>query len=413
MRADEASTALTRLMELHVVEPASDRFLISPALRIAVERDRRIRMPKRQATAAIQHLAQSLSIRIEDGSAPIALIDSAILSELESGRVRSNVAAAFLLPSYNVRMAKRHYDDNSWSRSMWFAKQALKAPDRISSRGFVAASRYLCLSAARLGDGKVFSEGIRPLASAARDNWEKSNVAFLDGFNLRLKGNFPGAEEQFRRSYALEPGNISAARELAAICLVRENLDEAETFARQAYNYAPSNPFIVDILLAVLIRTFSHNQRRLREINELFDRLEKIGDEGGLSFFTARKAEFELLWGDNRKALKLVQDAINKTPKIFEPQRLYAEILLKDGNTAKAYEVVEGMREMVNARDPNERRTNYRHYLSTRAHYLTEVGLYKEAKEIFGDQAMFSEEERTQAIREVEIAQGFRQNSRS
>lgn len=412
MKADNASIALAQLMELHIVEPVADRFLISPALRIAVERDRRITVPKSQTRTAIQHLAQSLSIRIEDGGAPIALIDAAILSELESGRIQSNVAAAFLLPSHNVRMAKRHYDDNSWSRSMWFAKEALKARERISSRAFVAASRYLCLSAARLGDAEAFNEGIRPLTAAARDDWEKSNVAFLEGFNLRLKGSFPTAEDQFRRSHALDPGNISAAREIAAICLARENFDEAETFARQAYNYAPRNPFIIDILLAVLIRKFNRNQPRLSEINELFDRLEKVGDEGARSFFATRKAEFEHLWGNNRTALQLIQDAIRKTPRIFELQRLYAEILLKDGNTAKAHEVVEGMREIVDARDPNERRTNYRDYLNTRAHYLTEVGLYKDAKEIFDDQNTFSEVEKAEAVRGIEIAQAFRQNTR-
>ena len=412
LEADDVSIALSRLVELHIVEPAADRFLISPAVRIAVERDRRIRMPKSQSSAAIQHLAQSLSIRIEDGSAPIALIDAAILSELESGRIKSNVASAFLLPSHNVRMAKRHYDGNSWSRSMWFAKEALGARDRLSSRGFVAASRYLCLSAARLGDADAFVEGIRPLAAATRDDWEKSNVAFLEGFNLRLKGNFPAAEDQFRRSHALDPGNISAAREIAAICLARENLDEAEMFARQAYNYVPRNSFIIDILLAVLIRKFNRHESRLREIDDLFNRLEQVGDEGGRSFFATRKAEFEHLWGDNRRALQLVQNAIDQTPRIFELQRLFAEILLKDGNTAKAYEVVEGMREMVYARDQNERRTNYRHYLNTRAHYLTEVGLYKEAKEIYGDQYTFTEEEKTKAVREIEIVQGFRSNRR-
>lgn len=405
----EASNAITELTYLHIVEPTSDRFLVSPALRIAVERDRRIALSADHRQSALKNLANALSIRVEEGSAPIALIDAAVLADLESGNVHSEFAAAFMLPSHNVRMSKRHYDDRNWVRSMYFAKEALKGRDRISSGGFVAACRYLCLSAARIGDAGEFNKAISRLRDRATDDWERSNVYFLEGFNLRLKGNLPRAEELFRRAYELTPRNMSAAREIAAICLVRENLDEAESFARQAFNYAPSNPYVVDILVSVLIKKYRGKEERKQEINDLFDKLEMVGNEAGRSFFATRKAEFEHLWGDNRLALEQIKSAVAKTPTIFEPQRLYAEILLKQGNMAKAYEVIQKMKGMVNARDPSERRTNYRGYLTTYARYLTEVELYEDAKEVFKDTESFTAEERSQGIREVEMVQGFKQ----
>ena len=67
------------------------------------------------------------------------------------------------------------------------------------------------------------------------------------------------------------------------------------------------------------------------------------------------------------------------------------------------------MQEMVNARDPNDRRTNYRHYLTTYSHYLTEIRLYEDAKKIFDDQTYFTEEEAQKAFRDIEIVQSFRE----
>ena len=68
---------------------------------------------------------------------------------------------------------------------------------------------------------------------------------------------------------------------------------------------------------------------------------------------------------------------------------------------------------MVNARDPNERRSNYRGYLETYSHYLTEVGRYDEAKDVYSDKSIFTDEERDQAIKNIEIAQGFARDVRS
>lgn len=406
--ANAASEALLRLTNLHIVESSAELFIISSVLRVAIERDSRIRLPQDLQRTALQVLAQSLSIRLEEGTAPVALVDAAVLASLESEGNMSRLAAAFLLPSHNVWMAKRHYDQRNWEESIRYAKEALKGSSRLSSDAFVAACRFLCLTAARIGDMETFDDGIAKLGNAARDDWARSNISFLKGFNLKLKGNLPQAEALFRQAYVFSPGNLSAVRELAAICLWCNKLDEAERFAREAHSHAQNNRYLIDILISVLIRKHRRGANKMSEINDLFDKLEKVGEEGGRSFFTTRKAEFEHLFGDNNKALNLIEVAINKTPTIFEPRRLHAEILLKNGNKVKALETINIMRDIVNSRDPNERRASYRPYLETYAHYLTEIGNYKKAKEIYDDTLAFTNEDRIQAVREIEVVQGYR-----
>jgi tetratricopeptide (TPR) repeat protein len=408
--AAELSDDLLRLTGLHVLESTADRFTVSPPLRVAVERDKRVRLPDDKQREALRIISESLSVRLEEGTASVALVNSAVLASLETGGAMTAIAAALLLPSHYVWLAKAQYDRRNWSESIRLAREALKSRERLSHGGFVAACRFLCLSAARLGEEDVFQEGIRRLEADAKDDWAKSNVAFLKGFNLRLRGSLPAAEAEFREAYRLSPGNISAAREIAAISLVRGNLDEAERFAREAYGQAGNNPYVVDILITVLLRKHGKRSRTVSEILDMLGILEKIGEEGGRSFFTSRKAEFELVCGRTAEARKFVERAIARTPRIFEPHRIYVEVLLKEGNKTKARDELNIMREIVNSRDPNERRTNYRSYLEMESAYLTEIGQYAEAKRIFNDQQIFTDDERSAAIKRVEIAQSYSRN---
>lgn len=172
-------------------------------------------------------------------------------------------------------------------------------------------------------------------------------------------------------------------------------------------SHARANPYVLDILVSVLVKKHGRRSRSLSEIADMFDILEKVGEEHGRSFFTTRKAEYEHLWGNNREALRLIQEAISKTPTIFEPRRIHAEILLKDGNKVKAREVIDHLREMANARDPDERRSNYRLYLETYARYLTDTDRFADAKALYDDPNIFTEDEKRDAVRKIEIAQGY------
>ena len=404
---EDVSDALLRLTNLHVVEHSGATFSVYPPLRVAVERDRRIELPANVRSAALRVLSETLSIRIEEGEAEIGLVDAAVLSSIESGT--SGVwVSAFLLPSHHVLLAKRYYDLGRYEDAIRMAKEGLNGASRLSSAGFVAACRYMCLPASRIGDNQAFEEGIRRLEKAAKDDWAKSNTAFLRGFHERMLGNIPAAEAFFRESYQFSPGNNSSARELAAICLTRGNLDEAEKYARVAIGYAASNVFTVDILIAVLIKKLGKNAIYDSEVRGMFDLLERLSEESDRSFFVTRKAELEHLYGDNRLAKNYIEQAIRITPSIFEPRRIYAEILLKEGDKARANDVIKWMRDKVNSRESGDRRTNYRPYLETNARYLMEIGQYDEAKRIFTDRAVFSEEEAQKAVRDIEVVQGYR-----
>lgn len=403
---------LQRLVLLHVLASDGDRFRVSPALRVAVERDPRVKMPAKLQQDATSSVARSLSIRLEEGTAPIALVDSAVLASVESGSVLTALASAFLLPSHFVWLAKLRYDQQQWSESIRFGLEALKGEMRLSSSGLIAACRFLCLAAARTGNDEVFDLALGKLRARANDDWTRSNLAYLQGFRLRMRGQLPAAQDLFQKAYDFHNGNASAMRELAAISLTRGNLDKAESLAREARSFARTNAYLVDILLTVLIRKRA-SAAGTSEIEDLFAILENVGEENGRSFYTTRRAEFEYLWGDNKKAAQLIDKAAAKTPAIFEVRRLQSEIHLKSGNKNRADEALQAMSRMVNDRAVYDSRYNYRLFLETKAHYLVEVGQFAEAKTLYNDLSYFTPDERDKAVKDIEVTQAFAAKRRS
>lgn len=400
--------SIQRMLDLHVVEIENENITISPALRIASERDPRTELKGDERARIMKSLAESLSLRLQEGDAPVALLDSAILATLESGQPVGKLMEAFIFPSHRVWLAKRHYDAKRWKDTIRVAREAIDGRARLSKSGAVAVCRYLSLAAARINDQEGFDYGVSELKKIADDDWTKSNIFFLNGFNLRLKGKLQDARNALISSYELARGNRSTSRELASVCL---NLDlpiEAEGYAREAYETAQSNPYIIDILISCLIKNKGRNCVSDSEVSELLDRLKQLDEEEGRSFHDTRLAEMEHLYGDNKKALEFIQQAVRSTPRLFAPLQLYAKILLKDGNPSRAKEQINLVRSITFDKSSFDLRTNQRPYLQLEAEYHLSVGDFLAAKEVYNDNRFFSDEDRAALQKEIDMIKAYK-----
>jgi tetratricopeptide (TPR) repeat protein len=402
--------ALARLMDFHVIEAAGDdTYQAAPPLRIAIDRDKRLALRPDQRRAMLKVVSDSLQAYADDNEISVSMIDAGILATLQEGNDVSPLFSAFLLPSHLVWLAKRHYDRRRWPECARLTLVALENMNRLSPAGKVEACRLLCLSSARMDRQDDFKKGIAMLRTWAGDSWARSNVHFLLGFNARLDGNLPQAEVHLREAYKESPGNFSAIRELAATCMIRGQLDQAETFARQAIETASDNPYILDILLSVLIACPRNKlHEREPEIAHLFQKLESVGEEEGRSFYTTRRAEYEFKHGSILEACRLIDSAALKTPGIFDVHALRAKIYLERGIKTVASDEIEKMRRAVYHESAGERRTNLRPFLEIEASYLASCGDYKAAKEIYGKREVFTEEEAQVEIRNIDYEQALR-----
>jgi predicted Zn-dependent protease len=224
-----------------------------------------------------------------------------------------------------------------------------------------------------------------------------------------MRGRVPEAENFFRAAYDDSPGNFSAAHEIASICLARGNLTDAELFARQAFGSTPDNAYVLDILLRILMaRDQQDATKNDQEISLLFDRLKLVGEEEGRSFYTTRRAEYELKFGSLDEACKLIDGAVAKTPGIFNVHALRAEIYLERGNKAIARDEISTMRGIVYRRNSTERLTNLRPFLEIESSYYAAIDDFEKAKAAYRKEGVFTAAEAADAIRRIEIEQSFK-----
>lgn len=402
--------ALARLMDFHVVEGAGDTYQVSPPLRIAVGRDNRFALDANRRQTVLNIVSNLLTTERSEDEFQVSMIDAGILATLQAGKEIPEMFSSFLLPSHQIWLARRHYDDKRWPECARLALIALDSVQQLSPAGKVEACRLLCLSSARMDRQDDFKQGIAMLRRWADDSWAQSNVHFLLGFNARLDGNLPLAEQQFRDAYGKSQGNFSAIRELAAICKIRNDLDQAEFFARKAFERAPDNGYILDILLSVLIACDRNKLReREPEIEFVFQRLKSIGEESGRSFYTTRRAEYELKQGNIPEASRMIDAAAEQTPGIFDVHALRARIYLERGIKSIAMEEIEKMRRVVYRESAGERRTNLRPLREIESSYFASTGDFQAAKKIYDDRNVFTEKEAQDAVRAIDYEQAIRQ----
>ncbi len=254
---------------------------------------------------------------LKKGQLQFTLVNSAVLASIECGNVPTELAAAFLLPSHYVWLAKLRYDQHQWSESVRFGLEALKGEARLSSNGLVVTCRFLCLAGARVGDNEVFDRAIKKLQDRASDDWARSELSLLEGFPAPDERPTTGSTRTF--SSCVQTFTTAIVRRCvssAAIALARGDLDKAEGLAREAYDRARTNAYLVDMLLTVLIRKHASAARN-SEIDDLFAVLERVGEEDGRSFYTTRRAEVRASLGRQQEGR-----SINRTSRFKDSDDL-------------------------------------------------------------------------------------------
>lgn len=404
----DVGRTIARLMDFHIIEGSGDAYQVSPPLRIAVGRDAQFMLAPDRRKATMLVVSETLKTRSETSEISTSLIDAGILASLQAGEEIPSLFAVFLLPSHYVWLARRQYDERRWDECIKLTLKAMEGIKNLSPAGRVEVCRLLCLSAARSDKREEFEKGLRQLRGLGGDAWARSNVSFLLGFQARLEGRVPDAETNFREAYREVPSNFHAARELAAISLMRGDLDTAEIFARKSLQVAPDNPYLLDILLGVLISGSRGKPRGQHpEIEFLFGRLEQAAQTDDRSFYATRRAEYEATHGSLTEACRLIDDAARKTPGIFAVHALRAKIYLDRGIKGVAWEEIEKMRRVVYRAASGERRSNLRPLLETEAAYAASNGDYEHAKNLFRTKGIFTDDEAERAIKDIEYEQAM------
>ena len=333
----ELGQALRRLEEFCCIERRGSLTLIlHSAVREAAARDRRFKRSNKWRGEIALKVLESVSAYKGDENVPIALLEAAAKATIISGKF-SGIATQFILPSHFLILANEAYADDRRKDSLEFCKKAYQLRTRLSVDGAIEVLRLWGLSGIRLGDQSELDFALKELESYRAQRTAKRNLHFLRGFQLRLKKNYDDAERQFLQAHKIAPKNLSINRELASLYRHRGEYVEAEGYARDGYEAAPTNPFVIDVLLESLLGKASQDMKvDHEESGRLFAELERYGDVPGSSFYQARRAQDLFRPKKKSEALAAAEAAIKRTPEFLPVYFLRADIRLSLNDTKGA-----------------------------------------------------------------------------
>ena len=141
---------------------------------------------------------------------------------------------------------------------------------------------------------------------------------------------------------------------------------------------APDNAFVLDVMLSVLINKGAIARREsTQEIEVLLDRLEKVGNDEGHSFYMTRRAEYE--WKKTTRARGVPANRRGGKEDGLDAIRVHllrGHIYLDTGNKAVAIEEINLVKAKLGKFSRADGRTNLRELLELEALYNVSIGSF-------------------------------------
>lgn len=346
----EVTAALRKLEEYCCVERHGPLYAIPAAIHDAGGRDKRFHRNEKWRQTVAVGIVDSMADYQIDERAPIGLIEAAATASIVSGKSQTLVSR-FILPSYYITLARRAYDDDAYGQTIKFCKLAWDSPTAITVEGKVEVLRLWGLAAVRLGDKKALQYVLDQLEQFKSKKIARRHSFFLRGFHFRFERNFDLAETEFLKAHDLAPNDFSINRELASLYRHQGEFVEAESYARAAYAVAPTNPYILDVLLECLLgKSYQGMEVDQSEIAGLFRDLERYGDVPGSSFYQQRIAQDLSRQRKYPSALAAANKAVDRTPGFLPCYFLRCEINLVMRNTKGARDDLNTINKLLSKR---------------------------------------------------------------
>ena len=344
--------ALSRLLELNIIDINAGEYRLIRPLRDALERDSRFRITPQQSDEFAKTLVDNLQGYGIDDSVPIALIDSATIASIRTDKIARGWVHQLVLPSHYIWLSRESYHKREYQESLEYSERALGLTATMTQEGRLEALRFGGSSRARLGLAddleKIFKEidGVRSTRSRGLRH-------FLKGFSLRLKGDLVPAHSELLKASAILSGSIDVQRELISVLLARRDFDAALKLGEDLVQRADNNFYVLDGYLQAKIAV-AHSVESLMYDADFVKRLEQlqdVGDGPGQSFYCLRKVDLALKTRNKPDALKYSAQALVNTPNLPAAHAARAKALILSGDYDKAWNELKIIEELGTRRN--------------------------------------------------------------
>jgi len=226
----------------------------------------------------------------ESSYIPIQLLDARIVAHILDGSPIAGYLSNLVMPSQQIKAAKRRYDTQDYEISLKLAREAYDQTQKLSENGLREAWRLIGLSAIRAkidSAFQFFSAEYPKLKSAPQTD---AIFYFGNGLRERLKGNLREALKWYKKIKQDKYADSHVYRELAYIYAFERSFGEAYTCVTKAHDLAFGNPYVLDIMAMVLLERYKAERRAsaIGDIDGCLDQLRSADSREGTSFYFAR-----------------------------------------------------------------------------------------------------------------------------
>jgi tetratricopeptide (TPR) repeat protein len=374
---EKTMEGLRNLQDFCVVEFRDGFFHLAAPIREAARRDARFLREAGWHRVTAKKIVDAVNEYSADDQLPINLVQTATMAAIR-GVDAPEFIRALVLPSHLLIVAREHYDNDRRLQCIDACKQAYDIKAQLTSDAEVETLRLWALSAVRLGDAEEYDLAHSHLR--LRNDATATRVRlFIEGFKARLEGRPDLAEEKFLAASKFTEKNASINREIAKLYCGQRRYVEAERYARQAYAAAPTNPYILDILLETLLGKLSQGLRvDDAEVGKVTEALRTYGNHPGFSFFTNREAQRLINARRYPDAILAAEAGIAKTPNLPPPYFLKAEAELKANRLPDAAKTIASIKTLLDRVGGSNGEIS--HLAETEASLLIEQNQFSAAK---------------------------------
>lgn len=235
----------------------------------------------------------------------IQLLDARIVAHILDGTPIAGYLSNLVMPSQQIRAAKRRYDSQDYDLSLKLAKQAYDQTEKLSENGRREAWRLIGLSSVRANLEDEFKVFVAEYPKIKKSPQTDAIFNFGNGLKERLKGNLREALNWYKKIKQDKYADSHVYRELAYIHAFERNFDEAYSCVTKAHDLAFGNPYVLDILAMVLLDRFKTERRgvAITEIDACLDQLKAADERDGTNFYSARAKMREVVVNNDLTSL--------------------------------------------------------------------------------------------------------------
>jgi hypothetical protein len=236
---------------------------------------------------------------------PIQLLDARIVEHILDNKPISGYLSGLIMPSQQIRAAKRRYDSQDYGAALRLAREAYSQSEKLSDNGRREAWRLIGLSGINAPDSTAFDFFLTEYPKQKKSAHTDAIFYFGNGLKCRREGDLRRALSWYTK-IATRHADSHVYREQAYVYAFERSFDEAQRCITKAHELAFGNPYILDVLAVVLLERYKGERRSvsIQDIDVCLDQLREADERDDTKFYYVRAKMREAILNDDLSSLQ-------------------------------------------------------------------------------------------------------------